>query len=53
MLTIVIIFVCAPCSCLTLSTISSSLQHFAVLVGVLRCWSGGGGGVVEVTGAIL
>lgn len=36
-----------------LSTISSSPWHFAVLVGVVCCWSGGGGGVVEVTGVIL
>lgn len=32
----------------------SSLQHFAVLVGVQRCWSGGGvGGAVGMTGVIL
>lgn len=53
MLTLDIILVYVPRFCITLSTISSSLQHFAVLVGVPRCWSGGGGGVVEVTGAIL
>lgn len=46
-------FVCTPCLCPTLSTISSSLQHLAVLVGVQHCWSEEAGGVVDRSDSVM